>query len=478
LWLCLGSGVGLASSRYSCAEISNPKFLKAFNIEKNGDPLFRALFEDQVAALKFKEGCIAKRWEVLDALYRELPAEPLKKAELQILVGRMRLMQGSGDLGDEHFSLALKFSPKNSQALYYAAEGARKKGDREKERALLENLAFSDFEKHPAQKELFDAAFDRLSYLVTASKAEELIEGAWKRLDRTSRLRAKRGLEIGDYFRDPKKMERYFTDAFGSGELNYAPPWAHYMRARYYLHKQDMPSALESFDRSISGRKEFSEKDYRDTESWLELASANSSFKYLRKWCEFALKQSWSKTLEVNTRNKLERYYVQALEGGAIDAKAPVRDLERAQKILPGAPEIMLLSVEVLLRQRAPLLPEGGYRSQKLAFEKARLLLRYLQNQDVVAIDASYWELWMDWGLGKLQQVRGRSDIVFSELQRGKVFRREALLENFWEICRRLYTRTRGLRDYRAKLRLISNDSQVAESVRQSAEKELKTLPQ
>jgi len=465
-------------SRYLCGEIARPDFLKSFDLKKTGLELFNALLEDQTAATSQKDACFARRKQILEQIYRGFSMELLKKSEVQISIGRMQLLHGAEDLGAENFRLAMKFEPKNAEAIYYSARRAAQKGKRERERALLESLVFSDFRKRPVQRELFDEAFERLSFLVTASESQALVEGAWRELDKTSLRRAKRGLEIADHFKDAAKMDKLFVEAFASSKVpDSAPSWAHFLKARYFLHKEDLASAMSSFDEYTRRKKKFPLEDYREMEPWLELAAANGSFKYLRNWSELALRQAWAKSLVSSRRTALGRYYVEALRGGAINSKAPIRDLELAQKILPRTPEILLLSAEILLSARPPFKPEAPYQKRKTAYEKARHSLRYLQTQDSVAMDASFWEIWMDSELGRLQQVKGRTDILLVELQEGKAFRVDSTLEVFWVICRGLYTRSRALKDYSAKLKLLAASPRAQESVRQSAEREIQKLP-
>ncbi len=483
--LACGSGGLGASSNFSCEEISRPQFLKAFQLSESAPRLLRALLADQVEALKIYANapkkqqdalkpCVQRRWDVMELTARELSPAALKGAESWVLLGRMRALQGRDDQAAESFRNALRFEPKNAEAIYYAAQRAQLKGEREQERRLLQGLTEADFEKRPELQSLFDSSFERLATLLTASEALKLIEGPWKKLDRNSLKRIRRGLEVADSLKDAARMERYFAEGFGPGELGAAPDWAYFLRARYFFHKGEMRRALENFDRSLKSSRSSLSQDYRLLEPWLDLAHASTSYGHLRAWSQFVLEQS-GKELSAPQRSKVERYFVLALENGALQASHPMQDLARTQK-LSRAPELYLVGIEVLLRQRAPLNPEGAFARRETAFQKARSDARYLQAQGQLVADAAYWEMWMDWEESRFQAAQGQSQTVFREFQKGRAFHNPRLLTAFFELSRKLHQKTAQMRDYAAKLKLVAHDPQALDSVRQAAQSELQAL--
>jgi tetratricopeptide (TPR) repeat protein len=476
-----------ADFRFPCREIMQPNFLQSLKRADGESLLFRSLLEDQVQALREYaaapvrqrpklEPCVRHRWGHLEELLKNYSQEHLSEAGLQVLAGRMRLLQGRDDAAVTHFRIALRLDSRHAEAIYYSAQRAQAKGEREQERRLLQGLVTADFEKYPHMRELFDQSFERLATLVTLSEALKLVDGPWKKLDKSSLRRVRRGLEAAEASKDTKKMETYFTDAFGPGDLGRAPDWAYLAKARYFLHKGELSRAFEHFDRAFLVSEALEVDEFRRNESWFELAFANESFVFLRKWAQRVLEQRWARELPASQRAKIERYFVSSLEGGAIDPQNPIQDLTQAQRLLPHAQEIVLLSIEVLLSQRAPLRPEGAFANRNTAFARARSSARFLQASGKHAAEAAYWEMWMDWGLGNLRSARSKGDVVLRELQRGKGFHNPISLQRYWEISRELHQRLNLLPDYRSKLARLIGDAEAQESVRQAAQSELQAL--
>lgn len=456
-------------------------FLKAFNLAQSAPTLLGQLLDDQVEASTLLSraprakraglsSCIQKRWAQIAELARNLSKEQLEKADTHVQLARMNSLQGIESSASSSLRTALNLDPKNIPALHYSGLRARAEGKLDLERNLLRSIvSHADSNADFELQKLLEESFERYSYLTTSSETLELVEGPWKKLNKSSMTRVRRGLEVTEQIKSPEKMQSIFSEVWGKGEIGDAPEWALYHWANMNLLLGSDEEAVKGFSRYVSKRKTWDESYCKQLYTYLSPADKVKSWTNLRRWTELIMKQECAKKIAELDKLKISTLHLRAIENGAFDKAKPVRDLDEAQKINKDRHELTLFMVEAVLGQIKGVQPESPFGRSSIAFRKARAYLSYLRASGNFEADAGFWNFWLEWRAGNAKSAKASADGVLVELQRGVRFYSEKSRVRYWGLLGDMVIRAGAPREYRARLKHLASEAQVSEVDRKSA---------